>query len=94
LVKGTINEIKMEHRAWSIEYGFEYSISEAVLVLSVRLGGRSMFPYSSLTIIPYFYTSINKLESKRSHTLLSFFGCPSEKFAVSDGIFEGEDQRF
>jgi hypothetical protein len=58
-----------------------YSISEAVYV-----------PYSSLTIIPYFYTSFAKLELKRCHTLLSFFGSPPEKFALPDGFFEGEDQ--
>ena len=59
------------------------SISEAVYV-----------PYSSLTIIPYFYNSFAKLEHQHRHTILSFIGGSPKKFAVPDGFFEGEDQRF
>ena len=40
------------------------------------------------TIIPYFYTSFAKLEHQHCHTILSFFGGTSEKFAVPTSVFK------
>jgi hypothetical protein len=76
----------MEHGTWNMDLiipsakGGPCSISQPLLTVHV--------PYSFLTIFPYFYISYSEVEHQHYHTILSFFGGSSEKFAVPASVLK------